>query len=88
MPYIAALNIGRLQMEENLQRLEEDGEFRREYLAMWAESRPKPEASSTDPNSSRPRVDEKVSSSMSKGWVLAGMWLEDVSLPCSVHQTR
>ena len=48
------------QMEENLQRLEEDADFRGEYLAMWAQSRPKPDASSGDQPSSRPNVDEKV----------------------------
>ena len=48
------------QTEENLQRLEEDADFREEYLAMWAQSRPKPEASSGDQPSSRPKVDEKV----------------------------
>ena len=48
------------QTEENLRRLEEDADFREEYLAMWAQSRPKPEASLGDQPASRPKLDDKV----------------------------
>ena len=48
------------QVEENLQRLEEDADFREEYLASWAQSRPKLEASSGHQSASQPKVDEKV----------------------------
>ena len=48
------------QVEENLQRLEEDADFREEYLTSWAQSRPKLEASSGHQSASQPKVDEKV----------------------------